>query len=217
MTLIEDFVQDAANGVRLSDTPEGLSAIQEPDCAATIWQRCPLPEFQSWIDALAPEQLPKARIVLRPEQIRDAIFHICDAAGTPNCTDRVRLIDDTAALADIFAKLMRAPYVRLRFDVVTNNACRKFHIDAVTARLVCTYRGTGTQYGISTDGAEPSQIFTVPTGAPILMRGTLWPEKPSSGLLHRSPPIEGTSETRLLLVLDPIFDPDGQPEQIFMH
>jgi len=40
------------------------------------------------------------------------------------------------------------------------------------------------------------------------MRGTLWPAKPATGLLHRSPPIEGSGETRLLLVLDPIYDPD---------
>ncbi|ESQ13779.1 MAG: hypothetical protein N838_33160, partial [Thiohalocapsa sp. PB-PSB1] len=49
---------------------------------------------------------------------------------------------------------------------------------------------------------------TVPTGAPILLRGTLWPEQPKSGLLHRSPPIEGSGETRLLLVLDPMDGPE---------
>ena len=57
------------------------------------------------------------------------------------------------------------------------------------------------QYGISTDGREPKRIFTVPTGAPILLRGTKWPEPPHSGLLHRSPPIEGSGLTRLVLVL----------------
>lgn len=126
----------------------------------------------------------------------------------PAGPERNRLIDDIAALADIFAEIMRARWLRLRLDVVTTNACRRFHIDAVTARLVCTYRGTGTQYGISADGAEPSRIFTVPTGAPILLRGTLWPERPRSGLLHRSPPIEGSGETRLVLVLDPVDDPE---------
>ena len=121
------------------------------------------------------------------------------------------LVNDVAALAEVLREIMPTSHLQMRFDVVTTNACRKFHIDAVTARLVCTYRGTGTQYGISTDGAEPQKIFTVPTGAPILLRGTLWPEPPRSGLLHRSPPIEGTGETRLVLVLDPIIDdtPNG--------
>ncbi len=206
MTLVRERVEEVRTGVAVADTAEDLSAIHRPGCAAAIWRRPPLPGFQSWIDALAPERLPKARVILRPENLRETVIHICDASGTPDCRERERLVDDVSALADIFVDLIPAPYLRLRFDVITTNACRKFHIDAVTARLICTYRGTGTQYGISTDGAEPRHVYTVPTGVPILLRGTLWPEGPKSGLLHRSPPIEGTGETRLVLVLDPVFD-----------
>ncbi len=208
--LRRSLVEDAAIGVGVAETPEGLSAIHNPGCAAAIWRRQAAPSFQSWIDALDPERLPEARMVLRPESVREAAQEVCEAAGTPDCAEREQLIDDVAALADIFSGLMRAPYLRLRFDVVTTNACRRFHIDAVTARLVCTYRGTGTQYAISTDGAAPERVFTVPTGAPIILRGTLWPEHPRSGLLHRSPPIEGTGETRLVLVLDPVVEPEEE-------
>ena len=206
--LVREVVRDAAIGVGVADTPEGLSALHRPGCAAAIWRRQPLPGVQSWIDGLDPEVLPPARVILRPAAVRDAASEVCDASGTPVGPERDRLVDDIAALAYIFAGLMRARWLRLRLDVVTTNACRRFHIDAVTARLVCTYRGTGTQYGISTDAAQPPRIFTVPTGAPILLRGTLWPENPRSGLLHRSPPIEGTGETRLVLVLDPVEDPE---------
>jgi hypothetical protein len=208
MTLVREIVRDAAIGVGVTDTPEGLSALHRPGCAAAIWRRQPLPGFQSWIDGLDGEILPRARVILRPEAVRDAASEICDASGTPAGPERERLVDDTAALAALFADLLRARWLRLRLDVVTTNACRKFHIDRVTARLVCTYRGTGTQYGVSTDGAEPRRIFTVPTGAPILLRGTLWPERPRAGLMHRSPPIEGTGETRAVLVLDPVDDPE---------
>ena len=210
MTLARSIAQDTPSGVGVADTPEGLSALHHPDCAAAIWRRRPLPGFQSWIDGLDPEVLPKARVILRPEAVRDAASQVCDASGTPVGPERDRLVDDIAALADIFAGLMRARWLRLRLDVVTTNACRTFHIDAVTARLVCTYRGVGTQYGISNDGGEPRRIFTVPTGAPILLRGTRWPERPRAGLLHRSPPIEGTGETRLVLVLDPVDDPEAE-------
>jgi hypothetical protein len=169
-----------------------------------------LPRFQSWIDGLDPDVLPRARVILRPEAVREVAEEVCNASGTPEGPERDRLVDDTAALADAFAAIMRARWLRLRLDVVTTNGCRRFHIDAVTARLVCTYRGTGTQYGISTDGHEPRLVFTVPTGSPILLRGTLWPDRSRSGLLHRSPPIEGTGETRLVLVLDPVDDPEDE-------
>jgi len=81
-------------------------------------------------------------------------------------------------------------------------------VDAVTARLICTYRGTGTQYGVWMDGAQPRRVITSPTGASIALRGPEGPERPASGLMHRSPPIESSGETRLVLVPDPIFDPE---------
>lgn len=197
-------------GVHLTETAEDLSAIHRPSVAAAVWQRAPLPSFQNWIDGLDADLLPKARVILRPEAIPDAVRHICDTSGTPDCPERDMLIDDISALATIFADLMRARFLRVRLDVVTTNACRKFHVDAITARLVCTYRGTGTQYGTGQNGNDPKRIVTVTTGAPILLRGTRWPEQPASGLLHRSPPIEGSGETRLLLVLDPVTDPEDE-------
>jgi len=209
-----EAMNDADSSVVVADTPEGLAAIRRPDCAAAIWRRRPLPGFQSWIDGLEPERLPNARVILRAEDVRETASQIFDIAGTPDGAERETLIDDASALADLFAGLMDTDYLRLRFDVVTTNACTKFHVDTVKARLVCTYRGTGTQYGIAADGVEPRRVFTMPTGAPILLRGRLWPESPKSGLLHRSPQIEGTGETRLVLVLDAVDDPaieaDGQ-------
>ncbi|MCG7522489.1 DUF1826 domain-containing protein [Ruegeria sp. Ofav3-42] len=217
MSVVREVVKDAAIGVGVAETPEDLSAIHHPGCAATIWRRDPLPSFQSWIDALDPAQLPKGRLILRPDAARDVVAELCETSGTPDGEERDRLVDDIAALSDLFAGLMQSKWLRLRLDVIATNACRRFHIDAVTSRLVCTYRGTGTQYGISTDGAEPNRVFTVPTGAPILLRGTLWPEAPKSGLLHRSPPIEGSGETRLVLVLDPVLDPDNEPDHLHRH
>ena len=204
--MMQDVLQGAATGVRVADVPENLNILTKPGCAATIWPRQPMPAFQTWIDGLDPENLPSARMILKPQSVPSVLSGLCDTSLMPDGPHRQRLIEDITTLSDLFCDLMDAPHVRLRLSRVTANACRKFHIDAITARLVCTYRGTGTQYGISHEGAEPKRIFTVPTGTPILLRGTLWPEEPRSGLLHRSPPIEGSGETRLVLVLDPIFD-----------
>lgn len=208
MTFARATITDAAVGVAVAEKPEDLNVIRKPGCAAAIWPRQSQPGFQAWLDCLAPENLPNGRIVLRPEAVPDAVTRLCDIAQTPPCAERAQLIDDVAALAEMFADVMQPPFLRLRLQAVQTNACRKFHIDALTARLICTYRGTGTQYGISTDGNDPKRVFCVPTGSPIMLRGTHWPEHPLSGLLHRSPPIEGTDETRLVLVLDPVSDPE---------
>ncbi|MCE8009635.1 DUF1826 domain-containing protein [Aestuariivita sp.] len=210
MTLVRETVRHAAIGVAVADRPDDLTAFLKPGCAAAIWRRRPEPGFQSWVDALGPANLPQGRIVLRPDNVHQALSQLCKCADTPEGVEQDWLIDDATALARLFADLMSARYLRLRLQAVTTNACRKFHIDAIKARLVCTYRGVGTQYGMSTDGHDPKRVFTVPTGAPILLRGTLWPSSPPSGLLHRSPPMEGTGETRLVFVVDAVDDPEDE-------
>lgn len=206
MIQLRERVAAAAEGVCIAQGIEDLRAIHKPGCAAAIWQRPAEPVFAAWIWALDMARLPTARVVLKPNRVARTLEECCEIARTPNGPERAALIADAAKLAGEFAQLMKAPGLRLRFDVVTTNACRKFHVDVLTARLICTYRGTGTQYGLSLNGAEPDDIFTVPTGSPIILRGKLWPEHPSAGVRHRSPPIEGTGETRLVLVLDPVYD-----------
>jgi len=207
MTVVSLHAARARSIVKTVVQPEALRAIREPGVAAVIWHRRPLDSFQRWIDGLDPDALPSGRVVLRPDHVEAVVSELCDIRGTPPGTERQRLIDDVAALATLFSTVMRTPFLRLRLDVVRTNACKKFHIDAVPARLICTYRGDCTQYGEMAGEVPPTGIKTVPIGSPILLRGTLWPDGSPQTLRHRSPPIEGSGQTRLLLVLDPVFDP----------
>lgn len=217
MTLVRETIEDAAIGVGMATTPDGLATIRKPGCAAVIWQRNPLQGFQDWLDSQPTEYLPQARVVLPVDAVHSALTEIVGRSGLPNSAERTLLIDDIAALADIFSAVLQSAYVRLHLKVITTDACQKFHIDGVTARLICTYRGVGTQYGISTDGEEPKRVFSTPTGSPIVLRGTLWPDLPKSGLLHRSPPIADTGKTRLVLVVDPVTEPSSEPASHLMH
>lgn len=192
--------------IMVVDDLDGVSAIRNPGCAAAIWQREAWAPLRAWLENLAPDQLPRARLFLRPNRVAEVVAQICDQCGTPPGAERRALIDDIATLATHFAAMMDAPYLRVRLDVVTTNACRKFHIDAVTARLVCTYRGQTTQFGEADQGHDPAAILSTPACCPVVLRGTKWPDDEPTRLRHRSPPIEGTGETRLVLVLDPICD-----------
>lgn len=49
-------------------------------------------------------------------------------------------------------------------------------------------------------------IFTVPIGSPMIFRGSHWERQNNQGLLNRSPPIEGSGETRFVVVIDPIYE-----------
>lgn len=206
---LTDRISMPPAGIHVIDDPAQLSTVLQPDCGAAIWNRKMPQDVLSWLGQLNPAQLPQGRIVLRPDAVPDAVATLLNMADTPDTAERDWLQSDIAQLAERFANLMRAPFLRLRLSVVITNSCRKFHMDAVPARLVCTYRGTGTQYGVMTQpGADPLRVFTTPTGVPLVLRGSEWPDRAPVTILHRSPPIAGTGETRLLLVLDPVFDPE---------
>lgn len=210
MNIVTDPLADFTTGVAMVHDPVGLRTFLEPECAAAILHKQTPEDIQLWLDRLDPARLPIGRVVLPVEQVREVLEQLCQISQVPHHAARDWLIEDIVGLAHQFAALVSAKYLRMRLDVVTHNACRKFHVDMITSRLVCTYRGQGTQYGIADGDADPSHIFTVGTGSPILLRGSLWPAEPASALVHRSPPIEGTGQTRLVLVLDPVTDPKAE-------
>lgn len=202
MSVVEHQALEAA--IPVVEMPERLSAITEKNSAALIWRRDMPADVLTWLDALSPKRLPSTRLVLRPASVGKAVEQIFDATGMPRGPERSWLEGDIADLAQRFADIMSAPYLRLRLQAVATDACRKFHIDAITARLICTYRGPGTQFGISDGGDEPEHPAQVATGVPMILRGTRWPSDPPAGLVHRSPPIAGTGTTRFVLVIDPV-------------
>jgi hypothetical protein len=111
------------------------------------------------------------------------------------------LVDEIADLARCFARLTGCTALRLRLEVVETDACRKFHVDQLCARLLCTLSGPGTQW-IEAGGG--SQVMQMAAGEVGIFKGRLWAEEPA--ILHRSPPIAALGDTRLLLVLDPVWE-----------
>ncbi|ATG36079.1 hypothetical protein PhaeoP23_01944 [Phaeobacter piscinae] len=210
MRALRKSAPDVALHCDLTRDDTGLRRFLDPDCAALIWQREAPANVQHWLDRVDPDRLPRGRVIVQPDMVARVFAEVCAMSRLPQGPEQDWLQADVTRLAGAFSSLMDTRYLRFRLDVVTTNACRKFHIDAIAARLVCTYRGTGTQLGLSHQGEPPAHVQTVATGFPLLLRGTRWPAQPASGLLHRSPPIEGSGETRLVLVLDPVTDPEEE-------
>ncbi|WP_313349588.1 DUF1826 domain-containing protein [Paracoccus sp. (in: a-proteobacteria)] len=180
--------------------PSILSQIGAPGIGAAIWQREPLAEFLDWIETQPVANLPSLRTLVAVDAVEACIHAACESAQTPASRMRDMLVSDIAALAYIMSEIMQTPLLHLRLDIGTTDACRRFHVDNLTARMLCTYRGAGTQ--IAQPGQENAPLDLI-TAAAAILRGTLWPGREKTGLLHRSPPISGTGQSRLLLVIDP--------------
>ena len=200
----------ATTNVAFVDEIEGLAHLFDGDTAGVIWRRRVHKRMQSWLDTLPVDQLPTGRIVLPVLKVRSAVTELMNISEMPDCAERRLLLDDICSLAHEFDELFAPAYLRLRFDVVTTNKCPKFHIDHVAARLLCTYRGAGTEYSFLNDQKRPTEIFPTPNCAAIVLRGTKWPTECANNLVHRSPKIYSENETRLLLVIDPVDDADDK-------
>ncbi|NLR73374.1 DUF1826 domain-containing protein [Novosphingobium sp. ERN07] len=169
--------------------------IVEPDVHLAIWER-KLPaslsalanQSQSGIDDI-DEQLDVAGLDL-------ALTLILEDAGYRDAGDAAREI---AALGTRFASVTACERVRVRLEVIETDACRRFHSDYVTARLLLTLAGAGTQWRRAEDD---SAINSLQPGEVAVFKGRVWTDEPA--ILHRSPPIAGTGADRLLLAIDPL-------------
>ncbi len=197
-----DGVMTGATRVVQGKRDRVLDDLRCHDVAAAIWQRERDASFASWIDSLPVLQLPEQRVTCPVERTQGVAQAACDVAGMAQSRARDMLCDDIAALAQCFARVMQASTVRLRLDVVRDDACRKFHLDRVPARLLCTYRGKGTEYGEARHDHPPDEISRMQPGDAGIFRGADWPGMLASGVLHRSPPMVAGDAVRLLLVLD---------------
>ena len=169
-----------------------LSLIRARSCALAIWRRAPRIIFPtSELTTFAP-----IRFEAGSAEVHTAV---AEHLAARRRRDWAGLAADIGALARHFAGILRSAAVELRLEPVTTDACRKFHADDVSCRLISTYLGPGTEW-IRAD--EPDRIHRLATGDVALFKGRKWaPDRP---ILHRSPRIAGSGDVRLLLVIDPL-------------
>jgi len=189
----------------ISDRKEILGDIQRRDCNLAVWQR-PVPVD---VNALLEGEPKDVRFQASAANLEPALRGELDKSGLADCIEREELIEDVLQLSRLFHELLPSPSLEIRLEVVTGNACWKFHRDYVEMRLISTYSGRGTQWIDEPDaerlanGQKPQSINELALGDVGLFKGRLGTDQP---VIHRSPPIEGTGETRLLLVINPIDD-----------
>lgn len=186
-----------------------MAPTLESAADAAIWDRQVPQKVTDWLEMLAPEALPEGRFVLNADQVAACMRELFLAQGIADGAPLAWLAQDAQTLAHHISDWFEAPQLRLRLEPVFDDACAKMHIDKVIARLICTYRGPGTELGV--DGSQRIPATAVPTGMPILLKGSLWPSPDAPKLRHRSPPISGTGLTRLVLVLEACPDEDKIP------
>lgn len=187
---------------RSAPTPDVLNAIRADDCNLAIWEREPLADFAPLIEGqptdlkfetTLPDLMPALASGLVDNGFGGAALH--DA-----------FLADVREVAALYCAALDLVRFELRLEVVRTDSCRKFHADYVSARLITTYVGEGTDWLDQPDadrvaaGEEPRRINRMAAFDVGLFKGKLATDRPA---IHRSPPIAANGTTRLLLVLNP--------------
>jgi hypothetical protein len=199
--------RDSASVIHCHSRERFVAACHD-DHDLIIWRR-PLPQcLIAWLNKIDPHELPELRILVNVEDIRRALIGEMDRDGPPRSAMRELLISDIAMLSDAFAQLAGLRQVDIRLERIQDNACRLFHRDNVRVRVLTTYRGPSTEWvepefprmALRASGRFCFPIRRLDDLDVAVFKGSQG--DPDRGVVHRSPPIEGTGETRLLLCLN---------------
>lgn len=183
-----------------------LAPILEPGVNIAVWRR-PLPAGLP--PCLAP-LMAEAPFVACAEDTPDAALAVL--AGKLSAPLPPVLAADILLLARGFASLIGESRVRIRLEALVGLGCRRWHADAVGLRLLCTYRGPGTEWLDLPGGAriarglDPAALPATPrrlgAGDVAVLKGESFPGNAGQGCIHRSPPNPGDAPARLVLCLD---------------
>ncbi|CAH0144041.1 DUF1826 domain-containing protein [Roseomonas sp. CECT 9278] len=206
MSLLCEVFPPGAGMVRTVATPPCAAAstdqavlleILRRDVALALWLR---PEPAGWRRMTAPLLAAAPFRAACEDAPEAAVDGVLAALGQPV---PVALAADMTRLAAMFAAISGHDRVRVRLDGVVHDSCRHFHIDAIGLRLLCTYRGEGTQWTLC--GPDCRAPHQAPACAVALLKGTRHATPAPAGCLHRSPPVSRLPEdkrARILLCID---------------
>ena len=199
----------------MGDRADVLRHVLDPEVNLCLWQRPAQVAVIREIASLLASDLPDVRCATSLASFDDDVCTLLQQQGLdPSAFSHWRA--DMLRLADAYFNVSGNNEVTLRLVTTNEDECRRFHVDRTQLRLLCTYRGPGTEWlpddqvdrmaqatGAPNEAivryGEPSQFEPFWAG---ILKGDAFPGNVGHGLVHRSPPVSGTGQTRVLFCLD---------------
>lgn len=208
-----DLVDETPHAI--SENPGVLRQILFPGVNLALWQRPTEVSVAEELLRLKTSDLPDMRCSTSLGAFDD---DVCTLLGQRNL-DSAAFINwrrDLHGLADCYFSVCGGRDVTMRLVTTNEDGCRRFHADRTNLRLLCTYRGPGTEWlsdeqvnRLALENGAPNESI-VRHGHPLelapfwagIMKGEGYPGNRGRGLVHRSPAIGGSGQTRVLFCLD---------------
>ena len=196
-----------------SDSPEVLAELKDPAVNLVVWRRQAQPCVTRELASAQPIVRSDRRNDTTPATFRlDVAEYLSSLNLDPSAFEH--LMTDLERVARQFFAVANASAYKFRLLFTGKDDCRRFHVDNRRLRLLCTYRGPGTQW-LRNDQVDRAALNRGDPNDEILRHGA--PQQLQAfwvaimrgqsvgldgGLVHRSPPIAGTGETRVVFCLD---------------
>ena len=207
-----------------------LVRIFDPDVQLCFFPRQAPPELAAFIARRASDFGSGMRTLLRPGSGFDlsALGNIARPPSNGRFEQEAGLDllrEDIAFLSELLGELLGCPEIAARIEVIERAMCPRFHVDHTGIRLLCTYRGPGTEWLDDADadrsklgagnGGLPDHesgimkpdavVHSIPEMSIALLKGDLWQGNAGRGAIHRSPAIATPEAPRILLAMDPVW------------
>ncbi len=201
----------------IGEHPASFIDLYQEDTNIVIWQRKLNDALQESVARfLTTNTYFKSVMTVTPDSTYEAVI---EALGRFDGADVIS--EDVALLVDMFCCLFELKRAGLRFSVLNQAMCPRFHVDKVPCRLITTYQGVATEWLADKDvdrsklGAgnlgkvdaesglyrSSRDIQQLNQGDVALLKGELWVGNENAGLVHRSPAV-ADKQPRLMLTLD---------------
>lgn len=209
-TVTEVDAAGTGAAVRIGDHPGILATIGAPDVQLAVWRRR---DARTRAGTLAERHAGPGRALVSVS---------CREAAPPwrwppTLPADAAVQAGAAEVIEAFRRLGRARGLvglSVRIEAIETRVCRRFHVDHVGLRVLCTLYGTATEWlpeaaahraALGAGGGDvvrdPAAIQTLAAGDIAILKGHCHPAGSGLGLIHRSPDASPAAP-RLLLAAD---------------
>lgn len=195
------------SGITESDAESVFANWEHEVCSLALWHRDVGIRIKAAFDALDLDRVRGFRITTSADDARENVGDAVTAMGFGTAELTKFLTADITLLARHFVAATGSLQLDMRLEVVRDDACRRFHVDNMPARLVVTYVGPGTVFvprSQAKRALEKQRAYAGPVVAMTRFAAGLFAGTAAGrpGLVHRSPRLGGTNGKRLFFAVN---------------
>ena len=189
--------------------PVDFDRIKDPQKNILLYVWSPSAQLQQVIEESRVASLPTLSMTMPSEQIGQAATRAADPLAR-------WVLEELADVLTGYATLVPEKRVTIAFCKTREQSCPLFHIDRLSVRLLCTFKGPGTEWlddaqaqrrwlgrGDNRKIAGPEAIvYSTQPFQVCLLKGEHGLGQKDCGVVHRSPRVPHESEGRWYLRVD---------------